>query len=95
MNVLGETKASELAKKQPTARKRIAEWLKVVKTKEWTDLMDVKKTYQQADGGVKGKYTVFNLGNEYRMVTLMEYELGTVAIVHAFTHEEYDHWNKK
>lgn len=95
MRVVGEPKLSELAKRQPNARKRVSGWLKVAKDKIWTDFIDLKKTYQQADGGVKGKYTVFNLGNEYRIVTAIDYELGIVAVIEALTHEEYDLWNTK
>lgn len=95
MLVLGETKLSKLAKTQPKARKRLAEWLKLVSETSWTDIEDLKKTYQQADGGVKGIYTVFNIGRAYRIVTIIKYEIGTVSVIEAFTHKEYDLWSKK
>ncbi|MGE3557286.1 MAG: type II toxin-antitoxin system HigB family toxin [Candidatus Obscuribacterales bacterium] len=95
MLVLGEKELSKLAKKQPEARKRLAEWLKLVRETDWTDIEDLKNTYQQADGGVKGIYTVFNIGRAYRIITIIKYEIRTVSVVKACTHKEYDLWSKK
>lgn len=82
-------------KKHNQAKKYLTAWLKVARQASWKHLMDVRRNYPGADGGVKGAYTVFNIkGNSYRLITLIQYSTQTVAITHVFTHAEYDRWSK-
>ena len=38
----------------------------------------------------------FNIaGNKYRLVVSLRYEWQTVFVMHVFTHQEYDAWNKR
>ncbi len=83
-----------MLKSKPTARKRFASWLKVVRVSQWKNLEDVKKTYQQTDGGVKKNHTVFNLGS-FRVVAKIDYAVSVIAVVFVFTHAEYTHWSDK
>ena len=60
----------------------------------WHSLEDVRKAYPSADG-VKLKsrlvVTVFNVkGNEYRLLTSIDYDAGIVEALDVLTHAEYD-----
>jgi len=60
----------------------------------WHSLDDVRKAYPSADG-VKLKtrlvVTVFNVkGNEYRLLTSIDYDAGIVEAMDVLTHAEYD-----
>ena len=78
------------------SRKALDAWLTTTKQNNWQNLLDIKKIYSSVDGGVKGKYTVFNIaGNKYRLIAVISYEEQTVAITDILTHAQYDRWNKK
>ncbi len=78
------------------SRKALNSWLKAVRANAWHSLLDIRKVYSSADGGVKGKYTVFNIaGNKFRLITMIDYEKQTVVIENIFTHAQYDRWNIK
>lgn len=94
MLLIGSNSLEAFAKKQPTARKRFASWLKVVRASQWKNLEEVKSTYQQTDGGVKKDYTVFNVGS-FRVVAKIDYAESIIAVVFVFTHAEYTHWSDK
>ena len=94
MLLIGSNFLEAFAKKQPNARKRFELWLKIVRASNWKHLEDVKRTYQQTDGGVKKIYTVFNMGN-YRVVARVDFEASVVAVTHVFTHDDYLHWSLK
>jgi len=60
---------------------------------EWHNIMEVRQIFPTADGGVKGAYTVFNIkGNDFRLITVIDYELQVIAIIDIFTHAEYSKW---
>jgi len=60
----------------------------MAKAARWTSLADVRRFYPAAD--VVGQYTVFNIkGNDYRVVTYINYRSQTVYVRHVLTHAEY------
>jgi mRNA interferase HigB len=64
-------------------------WFCIAKRAQWQSLQDVRKTFSSADG--VGKWTVFNVkGNQYRLITEINYEAERVYIRHVLTHAEYD-----
>ena len=74
--------------KHPLSRKPIERWINVTSKGTWTTLVDVKKIFPAVDY-VNGKY-IFNIGgNNYRLVTYLEFTCQTVTILSAFTHDEY------
>jgi len=69
-------------------------WAATVESMVWHSLEDVRKAYPSADG-VKLKsrlvVTVFNVkGNEYRLLTSIDYDAGIVEALDVLTHAEYD-----
>jgi mRNA interferase HigB len=98
MKVLNEGILHKAAKKNAPLRKSLAEWIDIARAAQWKNLMEVRQTFPSADG-VRIKVsgfgdiivTVFNIkGNEYRLLTLVNYENAIVVIKDVLTHAEYD-----
>ena len=77
--------------KHGDARIPFAEWIEKVEASRWTNLVDLKKTFNSADY-VKG-LVVFNVGgNNFRVVAEVVYPEQIVRIAKVGTHAEYDGW---
>jgi len=60
-----------------------------MESNKFENFIDLKRLFGSADY-VK-PYVVFNIGgNKYRLIGLVDYELGMVSIEHVLTHAEYD-----
>ncbi|WP_414529831.1 type II toxin-antitoxin system HigB family toxin [Nodularia chucula] len=52
-------------------------------------MVELRQTFSSADQ--VGNFTVFNIGgNNYRLITLVDYKFQKVFIRHVLTHAEYD-----
>jgi mRNA interferase HigB len=72
------------------ARSQFDAWLDIVARAEWLDPQDVKGSYPKASI-LKAGRVVFNIkGNDYRLVTRVQYQAGVLAIRFFGTHAEYD-----
>lgn len=93
MTLLGFSIALKFARKHRDAQKWLTEWATAVRVADWSNLADVHKVYPHADGvKLKSKVvvTVFNVkGNEYRLLTAIDYELRSVLVLDVLTHGDY------
>src|SRR6185437_14977385 len=65
-------------------------WFDEVRRAEWTNMAAVKQLYRSASV-VSADRVVFNIkGNDYRLVTAMDFEKRIVWIKWIGTHSEYD-----
>ncbi|MGC4032449.1 MAG: type II toxin-antitoxin system HigB family toxin [Tepidisphaeraceae bacterium] len=101
MQVIAFTIAEKFARKHRDANTWLARWREIVEAAEWHNLVDIREDFPQADG-VKLKsrivVTVFNVkGNEYRLLTFVQYEDQTVLVLDVMTHAEYsrDTWKDR
>lgn len=70
------------------------EWYRVASKAHWQNLIDVQKTYKNAEA--VGNFTVFNIkGNHYRLIVDISYSHQRVYIKYILTHSEYDRGNWK
>ncbi|MBI4423510.1 MAG: type II toxin-antitoxin system HigB family toxin [Elusimicrobia bacterium] len=95
MRIVGQDHADAFARKRPNAREPLRTWVQVLKSKDFDSLVDLKKAFGSAD--YVRPYTVFDIGgNKYRLIAVVDYELGLVSILDVLTHEEYDRgrWRK-
>lgn len=95
MKVLNADIVHNFGVKHSQAKIPLESWLLTAKNANWRHLLDVKATYRHTDDSVKGVYTVFNIkGNDYRLIALINYQKGTIAVTEIFTHAEDSHWSK-
>ena len=91
MNIDNKRVLDKLVKRHPDAREVVARWMKIVKLVHWKNLVDVKDTFNSTDY-VKG-FFIFNVGgNNYRILADVLFDDGSVTIIKAGTHAEYDDW---
>jgi len=83
-------------RKNPQTRAWLETWRDVVEKALWQNIIDVRKSYPHADavslgrGAAKLVVTIFNVGgNNYRLLTRINYSKQLVQIVQVLTHAEY------
>lgn len=72
------------------ARAQYDAWRAIVEKAQWKRPEDVKKAHPKASV-LKGSRVVFNIkGNDYRLITVVQYVHGVLMIRFFGSHEEYD-----
>ncbi len=94
MQLVGQDTLTKAGRKNAPLRRWLATWMTTVESAEWLNLDEVRVHYPSADG-VRLKsgtvITVFNVkGNEYRLLTAIDYDMQAVAALEVLTHAEYD-----
>jgi mRNA interferase HigB len=89
MQVISRKKLKEAAARHREFEGPLDAWFRIAKKALWRNLADVRLTWLSADA--VGRFTVFNIkGNQYRLITEINYSSGRVYIRHVLTHAEYD-----
>jgi mRNA interferase HigB len=89
MHIISRKKLKEAAAKHVSLEGPLDTWFRIAKKASWRNLADIRKTFSSADA--VGKWTVFNVkGNQYRLITEINYVFGRIYIRHVLTHAEYD-----
>lgn len=89
MNVISKAALTLFSQKYPDAKKSLDSWYKLAKSSKWKHIDEVKESYSSADA--VGKFTVFNIrGNNYRLITSIDYKKQVIYIKYVLTHSEYD-----
>lgn len=90
MHLVGRDLLTAFGRRHERARKAIAAWVAEVEQATWRTSHDVKKRYPAADP-IGANRMVFDLkGNDYRLVVVIQYVAGVVAVRFVGTHAEYD-----
>jgi len=104
MTVINADELARAGRKNAPLRKALDKWLRAVEAATWLSLIDLRRTFPSADGivvkrgGPEIVVTVFNIkGNEYRLITAVNYAAGMVVIYELLTHAEYsnDRWKDR
>jgi mRNA interferase HigB len=89
LRVISKRRLRELWEQHADSGKPLQAWHKVAKSATWGSLVEVRRTYPQADP--VGRCTVFNIGgNKYRLIVRIDYEWQTIYVRWVLTHKEYD-----
>jgi len=89
MHVISRKKLKEASVRRGELEGPLDAWFRIAKKALWRSLADVRQTFSSADG--VDKWTVFNIkGNQYRLITEINYAFGRIYIRHVLTHAEYD-----
>jgi mRNA interferase HigB len=101
MKLIGQDVLIRATRKHGDARKWIAAWVATVEDAAWQSIDDVRVDYPSADG-VKLKshvvVTIFNVkGNEYRLLTHINFEGQVVQVLDLLTHADYgkERWKER
>lgn len=89
MRIITKKRLNEFALRHPQARSALESWHDLTERATWRSLMEVRRTYPQADGVRvhSGKTaTIFNIsGNAFRLVTAIHYDSGKVFVMRFLT----------
>jgi mRNA interferase HigB len=67
----------------------LAGWVTIVEGAQWRHFPDVKATFGKRVDPVDG-YVVFDIkGNDFRLTSIINYQVKTVLVVRIRTHAEY------
>ena len=88
MHVISRKKLKEATPRRGELEGPLDAWYRIAKRALWRNLVDVRATFANADS--VAKWTVFNIkGNQYRLITEINYNFGRIYIRHVLTHSEY------
>lgn len=77
--------------KHPDALVPSKDWIAKAKGALWVSISDVRNTFGSASY-VKG-FVIFNIGgNNYRLLTEIDFTKQVISIIRMGTHAEYDRW---
>jgi mRNA interferase HigB len=89
MHVISRKRLKEAATRHRDLEGPLDAWFRIAKKASWGNLADVRKTLSTADAA--GKWTVFNIkGNQYRLITEINYVFARIYVRHVLTHADYD-----
>lgn len=105
MRVLNVAELTKAARKNAPLRNALAVWLETTEAATWRNIQDIRRTFKATDGvpvRVSGHgtvvATVFNIkGNEYRLITTINFDSAVVVVRELLTHAEYskDAWRAR
>lgn len=94
MRIISRRTLREFWEKHPNAEPSLLLWYQRTSDAQWQNFVDVRQVFSAAD--LVGNFTVFNIGgNNYRLITFIDYEYQIVFIRSVMTHAEYDKENWK
>lgn len=77
-------------KRGAEAKSDLLAWYWVAKAARWKTPHDIKQDYPKASV-LKGGVVIFNIrGNEFRLITRIDYRVGVVVVEWVGTHKDYD-----
>ncbi len=89
MHVLSRKRLKEASALHPDLEGPLDAWFRIAKKAEWRSLADVRTTFSSADA--VERWTVFNIkGNQYRLITEINYAGDRIYVRHVLTHAEYN-----
>jgi len=89
MHVISRKRLKEASTRHGELEAPLDAWFRIAKKASWKNLADVRRTFSSADA--VGKWTVFNIkGNQYRLITEINYMFGRIYIRRVLAHAEYD-----
>jgi len=93
MHIISKKRLTDFYKTHPTAKSPLLQWFQEIKKGRFRNIEEIRSLYPHADR--VGRRTVFNIGgNNYRLITRINYHSQKIFIIRILTHAEYDknHW---
>lgn len=87
MKVRGTKLISKFQANHASSASRLSAWTTTMRGNDYGSLVDLKKHFQQAD--LVGDRVVFNIGNTYRLIAMIDFSIKIVLVWWIGTHAEY------
>ncbi|MFD2574175.1 type II toxin-antitoxin system HigB family toxin [Spirosoma soli] len=95
MRIIAKRTLREFWEEHPDAEQPLLDWYDVAVLQDWRSPNDVKQTYGSASI-IESNRVIFNIkGNDYRLITHIDYLFGMVFILWIGTHKQYDKVNAR
>jgi len=89
MHIITRSRLIEFWEKHPNAKTSLQLWYRLTSLGQWQNFVELRQVFPSADQ--VSNLTVFNIaGNNYRLITLVDYKYQKVFIRYAITHAEYN-----
>ena len=89
MHIITRKRLREFWEKYPNAQTSLTIWYHRTETAQWQNFTELRQLFPSADQ--VENLTVFNIsGNNYRLITYIDYQAQIIFIRAALTHAEYD-----
>ncbi len=95
MHIISQSTLRKFWTTHPQSKVGLRYWYKLANEHKWQSFDDIRKIFPCAD--LVGNFIVFNIsGNNYRLITYIDFPKGKVFIREVLTHAEYDKnkWKK-
>lgn len=93
MRIIAIKKLKEFWQKHPDTEQPLRAWYSEAANADWKKPADIVRLYRTASI-LSNKRIVFNIkGNDYRLITVINYDYRIVYIRFIGTHKEYDRIN--
>ena len=93
MRVIGTEILDDAMRRHSSASRQLRSWLSEARSAQWSNPHALRERYPSASI-IGNNRVVFNIkGNDFRLVTAINYKLGIVDIRFIDTHAEYDKIN--
>ncbi len=91
----GKKLLAKFVKANPRAKGGTDSWELEVKKAAWATPHDLLARFPKASLLTKGRVAFDIRGNEFRILTKVDYQNGIVLVKEAGTHKEYDKWDTR
>ncbi len=89
MHIISKKRLTDFYKIHPTAKSPLLQWFQEMRKGGFQNIEEIRSLYPHADK--VGRRTVFNIaGNNYRLITRINYNTQKVFVISILTHAEYD-----
>ena len=78
-----------------TVRDAFENWRRVIEGNDFSNLNELKQLFNNVDYVGNDRYVFNILGNNYRLVTMIHFNIRTAYILFIGTHKEYDRIDAK
>jgi len=90
MVILIKSTLTQFGQKHTTALEPLNRWYEIARKANWGNFTEIKKDFNSVDAVGNDRF-VFNIkGNEYRLVTMIHFDIRTIYVRFVGTHKEYD-----
>ena len=92
MHIVGSKKLEDLKKRHTETVKHLDRWSQIVTQAQWKTPHDIENQLHTARalGGGSGRHVFNIMGNKYRLIVRVDFDLSLVEVRFAGTHPEYD-----